>query len=194
MIHSTTQYPLNMKRITPVLLILVFTLIAILSRPALGATITYFADSDTSFDVQIDGIGAIGISPAELSPSGFWSFNYQIASVGGFPNVAEIHSLVRRESPAVGPFINPLFAVPTIVAYDELPRVSFDTVGADTIDGVFTLNSGVALDEWNWTIRLTRRNDSTPVPDNASTAVLLGLTGLALVGTIISRRRTAQPG
>lgn len=171
-----------MKLNTPFMLILVFAAIALLSRPALGVTITYFADSDTSFDVQIDGIGAVGISPAELSPSGFWSFNYQLASVGGFPNMGEIHALVRRESPAVGPFINPLFAVPTFVAYDELPRVSFDTVGGDTIDGSFTLNSGVALAEWNWTIRLTRRNDSTSVPDGSSTALLLGLTGLALYG------------
>ncbi|MFT3869647.1 MAG: hypothetical protein QM715_14420 [Nibricoccus sp.] len=168
-----------MKSITS--FIFIFIAAVVLSRPASGETITYFADSQTSFDVQIDGVGAIGISPVSFSPSGFWSFNYQVADVSGFPNVAEIHSLVRREMPAVGPFINPLFAVPTFVAYDELPRVSFGTAGGDMIDGVFTLNSGVALDDWNWTIRLTLRKGSTSVPDGTSTMLLVALAGFALV-------------
>ncbi len=173
------------------LLVRAFAVIpCVLALPRLSAaTISYFADSDSALDVQIDGHGAVGISPVVLSPSGFWSFNYQIADVVGFPNVGEIHALVRREMPSVGGFINPLFPVPTDVNYDEFPVMGSDSVGGDTINGLFTLHSGMALDDWEWSIRLTREGEATSLPDGMSTAgvLVIALAVLAVPGLL--RRR-----
>jgi hypothetical protein len=148
-----------------------------------GVTITYFEDDLDSFDVLVDGTGDVGISSVVTTPSGVWSFNYQVEDVLGFPNVAEIHALVRRELSALGGFINPLFPAPTIKAFNELPVMGSDSVGGDTIDGVFTLHSGVQLDDWVWSIRLTRRGDSASVPDAQSTATMLCVAGLVLLAS-----------
>lgn len=164
----------------------------LLAAPASAATITYFADDNLNFDVLIEGNGAIGIAPTENSPSGFWSFIYQVEDVGGFPNVGEIQAIVQRLQPALGGFITPLAAV---YAYDELPAIGSDTAGGDTINAVFTLNSGVALEDWDWSLRLTREGTSTSVPDGASTATLLGLVALAMFAPKVlrSRARAGRP-
>lgn len=158
------------------------------AHPASAATITYFADDNLNFDVLIEAVGDVGIQ-GETSPSGFWSFLYQVEDVGGFPNVAEIHTEVNRELPAMGGFIRPLFGAPTIRAFDELPAMGSDAVDGDTIHALFTLHSGVALEDWEWSLRLTREGTHTSVPDGASTLALFGLATLAMSASQVLRWR-----